>query len=39
MFEQYEELAKEQYPEFKFDSWEIQSVMKTIQGFEEGSYG
>ena len=38
MFEQYEELAKEQYPEFKFDSWEIQSVMKTIQGFEEGSY-
>ena len=27
MFEQYEELAKEQYPDFKFDSWEIQSVM------------
>lgn len=38
MFDQYEALAKEQYTDFKFDSWEIQSVMKTIQGFEEGSY-
>ena len=36
MFEQYEKLAKEQYPDFNFDDWEIQAVMKTIQGFEEG---
>ena len=38
MFEQYERLAKEQYPDFNFDRWELQVVMKTIQGFEEGSY-
>ena len=38
MFEQYEELAKEQYPNFNFDGWEIQAVMSTIHGFEEGSY-
>ena len=38
MFEQYEKLAKEQYSDFNFDDWEIQAVMKTIQGFEEGSY-
>ena len=35
MFEQYEELAKEQYPDFNFDGWEGGSVMKTIRGFEE----
>ena len=38
MFEQYEELAKEQYPDFNFDGWEIEAVMSTIHGFEEGSY-
>ena len=38
MFEQYEKLAKEQYPDFNFSGWEIESVMNTIQGFEEGSY-
>ena len=38
MFEQYEKLAKEQYLDFNFDDWELQVVMKTIQGFEEGSY-
>ena len=38
MFEQYEKLVKEQYPDFNFDGWEIQAVMKTIHGFEEGSY-
>ena len=38
MFEQYEKLAKEQYLDFNFTGWEIQVVMKTIQGFEEGSY-
>lgn len=38
MFEQYEKLAKEQYLDFNFTGWEIQSVMKTIHGFEEGSY-
>ena len=38
MFERYEELAKEQYPDFNLDGWEIQSVMSTIHGFEEGSY-
>ena len=36
MFEQYEQLAKEQYLDFNFDDWELQAVMKTIQGFEEG---
>ena len=35
MFEQYEELAKEQYPNFDFTGWEIQAVMSTIQGFEQ----
>ncbi|UNY40453.1 hypothetical protein KLEP7_gp163 [Pseudaeromonas phage vB_PpeM_ KLEP7] len=35
MFEQYEELAKEQYTNFNFDGWECSSVMKTIHGFEE----
>ena len=35
MFEQYEELAKEQYPNFNFDGWECGSVMKTIQTYEE----
>lgn len=35
MFERYEELAKGQYPDFNFDGWEIQAVMKTIHGFEE----
>ena len=38
MFEQDEELAKEQYTNFNFDGWEVQTVMKTIHGFEEGSY-
>lgn len=38
MFERYEELAKEQYTNFNFAGWEIQAVMKTIHGFEEGSY-
>ena len=38
MFEQYEELAKEQYLNFDFTGWEIQAVMSTIHGFEEGSY-
>ena len=38
MFEQYEKLAKEQYLDFNFTGWEIQAVMKTIHGFEEGSY-
>ena len=36
MFEQYEKLAKEQYLDFNFDGWEIQAVMSTIHGFEEG---
>ena len=27
MFEQYEKLAKEQYPDFNFAGWEIQSVI------------
>ena len=36
MFEQYEKLAKEQYLDFNFTGWELQAVMKTIQGFEEG---
>ena len=38
MFEQYEKLAKEQYLDFNFTGWELQAVMKTIHGFEEGSY-
>ena len=38
MFEQYEELAKEQYPDFNFDGWEIQAVMSTIHVFEECLY-
>lgn len=38
MFERYEELAKGQYPDFNFGGWEIQAVMSTIHGFEEGSY-
>ena len=38
MFEQYEKLTKEQYPDFNFTGWELQAVMKTIHGFEEGSY-
>lgn len=28
MFEQYEVLAKEQYPDFNFDGWKCGSVMK-----------
>ena len=38
MLEQYEKLAKEQYLDFNFTGWELQAVMKTIHGFEEGSY-
>ena len=35
MFEQYEELAKEQYPDFNFAGWEIQAVMNKIQTYKE----
>ena len=35
MFEQYETLAKEQYPDFDFSGWGCGSVMKKIQTYEE----